>query len=49
MPKRKRKKLIVEPAPVKSLLEVLARLAPLRERLPRVRDLPPDDVDFGRG
>jgi antitoxin VapB len=39
-------KLIIEPVPAKSLLDVLAGLAPLRERLPRVRDLPPDDVDF---
>jgi antitoxin VapB len=39
-------RLIIEPAPPKSLLAVLAKLAPLDEHFPPIRDLPPDPVDF---
>ena len=39
-------RLIIEPAPPKSLLAVLATLAPLREDFPPVRDLPPEPVDL---
>lgn len=37
-------RLIVEPAPPKSLLEVLAGLAPLEEALPEIADPPPRSV-----
>lgn len=39
-------RLIIEPAPPKSLLAVLATLHPLDEDFPPVRDLPPDPVDL---
>ncbi len=39
-------RLIIEPAPPKSLLAVLATLAPLDEDFPPVRDLPPGPVDL---
>jgi antitoxin VapB len=39
-------RLIVEPAPPKSLLALLASLAPLSEDFPSIRDLPPDPVDL---
>jgi antitoxin VapB len=39
-------RLIIEPAPPKSLLAVLAKLAPLDEDFPAIRDLPPDRVDL---
>ncbi len=39
-------KLIIEPAPPKSLLAVLATLAPLREDFPSIPDMPPDPVDL---
>jgi len=39
-------RLIVEPAPPKSLLALLATLAPLSEDFPPLRDLPPDPVDL---
>lgn len=39
-------RLIIEPAPPKSLLAVLATLRPLDEDFPPVRDLPPDTVDL---
>lgn len=39
-------RLIIEPAPPKSLLAVLATLAPLREDFPPIRDLPPDPVEI---
>ena len=39
-------RLIIEPAPPKSLLAVLATLAPLDEDFPAIRDLPPDRVDL---
>jgi antitoxin VapB len=39
-------RLIIEPAPPKSLLAVLATLTPLSEDFPRIRDLPPDPVDL---
>ncbi|MBX9604301.1 MAG: AbrB/MazE/SpoVT family DNA-binding domain-containing protein [Bryobacteraceae bacterium] len=37
-------RLIVEPAPAKSLLEVLATLTPLNESFPEIADLPPRRV-----
>jgi len=39
-------RLIIEPAPPKSLLALLATLAPLREDFPPIPDLPPDPVDL---
>ena len=39
-------RLIIEPAPPKSLLALLENLAPLSEDFPRIRDLPPDPVDL---
>ncbi|MGA3315033.1 MAG: AbrB/MazE/SpoVT family DNA-binding domain-containing protein [Candidatus Korobacteraceae bacterium] len=39
-------RLIIEPAPPKSLLAVLATLAPLDEDFPPISDLPPDPVDL---
>jgi antitoxin VapB len=39
-------RLIIEPAPPRSLLAVLATLAPLDEDFPAIRDLPPDRVDL---
>jgi antitoxin VapB len=36
-------RLVIEPAPPKSLL---ATLAPLSEHFPRISDLPPDPVDL---
>jgi antitoxin VapB len=39
-------RLIIEPAPPKSLLAVLATLDPLKEEFPPVADLPPERVDL---
>jgi antitoxin VapB len=39
-------RLIIEPAPPKSLLAVLATLTPLHEDFPPIQDLPPDPVDL---
>jgi antitoxin VapB len=39
-------RLVIEPAPPKSLLAVLGTLAPLDEDFPPIRDLPPDPVDL---
>ena len=39
-------RLIIEPAPPKSLLEVLATLQPLDEDFPPIRDLPPEPVEL---
>lgn len=39
-------RLIIEPAYPKSLLEVLAALAPLDEEFPPIRDSPPDPVNL---
>ena len=39
-------RLIIEPAPPKSLLALLATLAPLGEDFPPIRDAPPDPVDL---
>jgi antitoxin VapB len=39
-------RLIIEPAPPKSLLEILARLTPIEEDFPAISDPIPDRVDF---
>jgi len=38
------KRLVIEPAPVRSLLAVLARLKPLQETFPPIQDKPPRPV-----
>ncbi len=40
------KKLIIEPAPPKSLLAVLKTLEPLREEFPQIPDSLPEPVDL---
>ena len=40
------KKLIIEPAPRKSLLAVLKTLKPLDEDFPAIEDSPPEPVDI---
>jgi antitoxin VapB len=39
-------RLIIEPAPPRSLLALLARLAPIDEDFPPILDLPPGLVDL---
>jgi len=39
-------RLILEPAPPKSLLAVLARLSPIDEDFPPIPDAPPDRVEL---
>ena len=39
-------RLIIEPAPPRSLLAVLATLAPLHEDFPPIEDLPADPVEL---
>lgn len=39
-------RLIIEPVPPKSLLAVLATLAPLQEEFPPILDSPPDPVEL---
>jgi len=39
-------RLIIEPAPPKSLLALLATLAPLDEDFPPISDSPPDPVEL---
>lgn len=39
-------RLIIEPAPRKSLLAVLATLEPIDEEFPEIEDLPPEPVDL---
>ena len=39
-------RLIIEPAPPKSLLTLLATLAPLDEDFPQISDPPPEPVEF---
>jgi len=44
--RREGDRLILEPAPPKSLLAVLATLKPLEEEFPPIADLPLDPVDL---
>jgi antitoxin VapB len=39
-------RLIIEPAPKKSLLELLATLEPIDEEFPEIDDPPPEPVDL---
>jgi len=39
-------RLIIEPAPKKSLLELLATLEPIDEEFPEIEELPYDNVDL---
>jgi antitoxin VapB len=39
-------RLIIEPAPKKSLLALLATLEPIDEEFPEIKDLPPEPVDL---
>lgn len=39
-------RLVIEPAPPRSLLALLETLAPLREDFPSIRDMPPDPVEL---
>jgi antitoxin VapB len=39
-------RLVIEPAPPKSLLAVLSTLAPLEEDFPPIPDSPPEQVDL---
>jgi antitoxin VapB len=39
-------RLVIEPAPVKSLLAVLAKLEPIAEEFPQVEELPHTPVDL---
>jgi len=39
-------KLIIEPAPARSLLALLAELSPIEECFPEIDDLPPGPVDL---
>jgi antitoxin VapB len=39
-------RLVIEPVPTKSLLAVLAKLAPLPEKFPAILDVPPDAVEL---
>jgi antitoxin VapB len=39
-------KLIIEPAPTRSLLALLAGWKPLDEEFPEIEDRPPEPVDF---
>jgi antitoxin VapB len=39
-------RLVIEAAPPKSLLALLATWAPLDEDFPEIEDLPPDDVEL---
>lgn len=39
-------RLIIEPAPKKSVLALVATWEPTDERLPEIEDLPPDPVDL---
>jgi antitoxin VapB len=44
--RKKGDRLIIEPAPPKSLLVLLATLAPLEEDFPPIADWPPDPVEL---
>jgi antitoxin VapB len=39
-------RLIIEPTPKKSLIEILKTLEPIDEDFPEIEDLPPEEVDL---
>ena len=39
-------RLVVEPVKKKSLLEVISGFKPIKAKLPKVKDLPPEPVDL---
>ncbi len=39
-------RLVIEPAPKKSLLEILKSLRPIAEEFPPIEDPPPEEVDL---
>jgi len=39
-------RLVIEPAPKKSLLEILKSLKPIADEFPPIEDLPPEEVDL---
>lgn len=39
-------RLVIEPVKKKSLLDVISRFKPIKERLPKIEDLPPEPVDL---
>lgn len=39
-------RLIIEPMKKKSLLEVISRFKPIKEKLPKIEDLPAEPVDL---
>jgi antitoxin VapB len=39
-------RLVIEPTPKKSLLQILATLKPIDEEFPEIEDLPPEQVDL---
>lgn len=39
-------RLVIEPAPKKSLLEILKTLEPIEEELPEIKDPPPEPFDL---
>ena len=39
-------RLVIEPVPTKSLLSLLAKLAPLPDKFPKILDVPPDAVEL---
>ena len=39
-------RLIIEPAPKKSLIEILRSLEPIDEKFPEIEDPPPEPVDL---
>jgi antitoxin VapB len=39
-------RLIIEPAPKKSLLALIATLSPIDEKFPEIEDLPPEPFDL---
>ena len=39
-------RLVIEPAPKKSLLEILKTLEPIEEEFPEIEDPPPEEVDL---
>ena len=40
------RRIIIEPAGPKSLLKLLASLKPIKESLPRIKDIPPEPVEI---